>query len=401
MTARVTPQSQISRWAVALMFMANGFVMGVWATQIPLLLPRHDITKPVVGLLILGLGIGAVSAMLFSGKLLARFGSRTMTRGFALALVPVLPMVVFAPSLPTVAIAMALMGAVAGSMDVGMNANAVAVERTQGRAIMSSSHGFWSLGGFFGGLGGGPVIAAYGAEMQSLIAAGIVLVLVAIAWPFLVEEPRVVIAPAGLPRKDVQAASPPLLPRHLGIWVLGILSFLSMVPEGAVLDWSALYLLNEHGATVSQSGLAFGLFSGAMAVLRFIGDAVRNRFGAVRTLRVSALIGSGGMFLAAIAPTPELATAGFFLSGIGVANLIPIIFSAAGNFPGVAAGTAISTVTMLGYSGILVAPSAIGFVAQQVGFRPTYIGLAMLMLVVAAMAGRAAMADGIRKHDGH
>jgi len=383
------------------MFMANGFVMGVWATQIPLLLPRHDITKPVVGLLILGLGIGAVSAMLFSGKLLARFGSRTMTRGFALALVPVLPMVVFAPSLPTVAIAMALMGAVAGSMDVGMNANAVAVERTQGRAIMSSSHGFWSLGGFFGGLGGGPVIAAYGAEMQSLIAAGIVLVLVAIAWPFLVEEPRVVIAPAGLPRKDVQAASPPLLPRHLGIWVLGILSFLSMVPEGAVLDWSALYLLNEHGATVSQSGLAFGLFSGAMAVLRFIGDAVRNRFGAVRTLRVSALIGSGGMFLAAIAPTPELATAGFFLSGIGVANLIPIIFSAAGNFPGVAAGTAISTVTMLGYSGILVAPSAIGFVAQQVGFRPTYIGLAMLMLVVAAMAGRAAMADGIRKHDGH
>jgi len=401
MTARVTPQSQISRWAVALMFMANGFVMGVWATQIPLLLPRHDITKPVVGLLILGLGIGAVSAMLFSGKLLARFGSRTMTRGFALALVPVLPMVVFAPSLPTVAIAMALMGAVAGSMDVGMNANAVAVERTQGRAIMSSSHGFWSLGGFFGGLGGGPVIAAYGAEMQSLIAAGIVLVLVAIAWPFLVEEPRAVIAPAGLPRKDVQAASPPLLPRHLGIWVLGILSFLSMVPEGAVLDWSALYLLNEHGATVSQSGLAFGLFSGAMAVLRFIGDAVRNRFGAVRTLRVSALIGSGGMFLAAIAPTPELATAGFFLSGIGVANLIPIIFSAAGNFPGVAAGTAISTVTMLGYSGILVAPSAIGFVAQQVGFRPTYIGLAMLMLVVAAMAGRAAMADGIRKHDGH
>jgi len=355
----------------------------------------------VVGLLILGLGIGAVSAMLFSGKLLARFGSRTMTRGFALALVPVLPMVVFAPSLPTVAIAMALMGAVAGSMDVGMNANAVAVERTQGRAIMSSSHGFWSLGGFFGGLGGGPVIAAYGAEMQSLIAAGIVLVLVAIAWPFLVEEPRAVIAPAGLPRKDVQAASPPLLPRHLGIWVLGILSFLSMVPEGAVLDWSALYLLNEHGATVSQSGLAFGLFSGAMAVLRFIGDAVRNRFGAVRTLRVSALIGSGGMFLAAIAPTPELATAGFFLSGIGVANLIPIIFSAAGNFPGVAAGTAISTVTMLGYSGILVAPSAIGFVAQQVGFRPTYIGLAMLMLVVAAMAGRAAMADGIRKHDGH
>jgi len=401
MTARVTTQSQISRWAVALMFMANGFVMGVWATQIPLLLPRHDITKPVVGLLILGLGIGAVSAMLFSGKLLARFGSRTMTRGFALALVPVLPMVVFAPSLPTVAIAMALMGAVAGSMDVGMNANAVAVERTQGRAIMSSSHGFWSLGGFFGGLGGGPVIAAYGAEMQSLIAAGIVLVLVAIAWPFLVEEPRAVIAPAGLPRKDVQAASPPLLPRHLGIWVLGILSFLSMVPEGAVLDWSALYLLNEHGATVSQSGLAFGLFSGAMAVLRFIGDAVRNRFGAVRTLRVSALIGSGGMFLAAIAPTPELATAGFFLSGIGVANLIPIIFSAAGNFPGVAAGTAISTVTMLGYSGILVAPSAIGFVAQQVGFRPTYIGLAMLMLVVAAMAGRAAMADGIRKHDGH
>lgn len=400
MTATAAPQSQIARWAVALMFLANGFVMGVWATQIPLLLPRYDITKPVVGLLILGLGIGAVSAMLFSAKILARVGSRQMTRGFALALIPVLPLIVFAPNLATVAIAMMLFGGIAGSMDVAMNANAVAVERSLGRAIMSSSHGFWSVGGFFGGLGGGPVIAAVGAEGQALIAAAIVAALVALSWNFLAEEPRantVVHAAGSGPKPE----SPPLFPRHLGIWILALMSFFSMIPEGAVLDWSALYLLNEHGATVSQSGLAFGLFSGAMALLRFMGDGVRNRFGAVQTLRVSALIGAGGMFLAAIAPTPALAIAGFALSGIGVANMIPIIFSAAGNYPGVAAGTAISTVTMMGYSGILVAPSAIGFVAHEVGFRPTYIGLALFMVVVAAMAGRTSMADGIRGHDRH
>ena len=171
-----------------------------------------------------------------------------------------------------------------------------------------------------------------------------------------------------------------------------------MVPEGAILDWAAIYLNNELGADLFRSGLAFAGFAGTMAAMRFAGDSIRNRFGAVKTLRVSGFISAVAMLAAALAPNDVIAIVSFAACGIGVANMIPILFSAAGNYPGIASGTAMSTVTMVGYAGILVAPSTIGFVADHVGFRATYAALAVLLLVVAAMAGRAATADGVREH---
>jgi MFS family permease len=381
------------RWAVALMFLANGFVMGAWAPQIPLLLPRHDITESVLGLLILVLGLGAVSAMLFAGRLIGRFGTRPVLRVFALSIVPVLPAVVFSPSIPVLALAMAILGALIGCMDVAMNANAVEVERRLGRAIMSSSHGFWSLGGFFGGAGGGWLLERQGAEVQALVAAGGAALIVLVAMPFLIAEDR---TPA--PATDSPRPRAALIPRDAAVLVLGMLALFSMVPEGAVLDWAALYLSTEFGSDVSRAALGFAFFSGAMALMRFAGDAVRNRFGAVRTLRVSAVIAACGMLGGALAPNDTMAIASFFLAGLGIANTVPIMFSAAGNLPGLPTGAGIAAVTMFGYSGILVAPSTIGFVAEHVGFRVTYGALAVLLLVVAALAGRAHHADGVRGH---
>ncbi|MFD1808499.1 MFS transporter [Gemmobacter lanyuensis] len=164
------------------------------------------------------------------------------------------------------------------------------------------------------------------------------------------------------------------------------------------MDWSALYLTDELGLPLSAAGLGFALFSGAMAMMRFAGDAVRNRFGAVRTLRVSGLIAAGALIGAAVAPTPALALLAFGLAGLGIANTVPIMFSAAGNLPGMAHGAALSTVTMIGYAGILVAPSSIGFIAEHAGFRGTWAGLAVCLIFVAAMAGHAKVADGVRPH---
>ena len=164
-------EARKARWAVAAMFAANGFVMGAWAPQIPLLLTRHSISEAVLGTLILGLGLGAVGAMTFTGNLIQRHGTLKVMRGFAFALLPMLPLVVFAPNLWLLAPAMVLFGAMTGSMDVAMNANAVEVERRLGRAIMSSSHGFWSLGGFVGGTAGSWLIAHLGAEVQVTVAA--------------------------------------------------------------------------------------------------------------------------------------------------------------------------------------------------------------------------------------
>lgn len=377
------------RWAVAAMFLANGFTMGAWAPQIPLLLPRHDISEFTLGLLILALGLGAVSAMLFAGRLIARYGSQKVLRAFALSIVPVLPAVVFSPSLWLLTPAMMLLGAMIGCMDVAMNASAVAVERKLGRAIMSSSHGFWSLGGFFGGALGGWLIAHWGAEGQALWAATVAAVMVIAAMPFVLPDPPH-IHPEG-----TEAPRTTLIPRDPAIWLLGILALFSMVPEGAVLDWAALYLQQELGSDVARSGLAFAFFSGAMAIMRFAGDGVRNRFGAVRTLRWSGLIAAAGMLGGAMAPTDLIAVASFAVSGLGVANMVPIMFSAAGNHPGLAPGAGIAAVTMFGYSGILVAPSTIGFVAEYVGFRFTYGALALLLIFVALMAGRTAAADGL------
>jgi fucose permease len=300
--------------------------------------------------------------------------------------VPVLPAVVLAPTVLMLALAMAVMGAMIGCMDVAMNAQAVEVERRLGRAIMSSSHGFWSLGGFAGAGLGGLVIARQGAATHALAAAAIAGVLILAALPRL---PRVAAPPAGArPRTR-------LVPRDPALWLLGLVALMCMVPEGAVLDWGALYIQSELGADVASSGLAFSLFAGAMATMRLMGDGVRNRYGAVRTLRFSAMVGALGLMGAAVAPTAPVAILAFGIAGLGVANMVPVIFSAAGNHPGMASGAAISFVTMVGYSGILVAPTSIGFVAEAVGFRVTFAALACVLLVVAMLAARASAAETV------
>lgn len=372
---------------MAAFFLVNGGIMGPWAPQIPLMLPRHNIGSAVMGLLILLIGLGAVSAVLFAGKLIAAYGSRRMATIFALLFVPTLPLIVLAPSLWLVALVMLAFGAFGGCMDVSMNANAVAVERQMGRAIMSSSHGFWSLGGFIGGALGGRVIESYSATTQALGVAVLAAIIVVLAQGFLVAD-----APQAV---GSEKPRPAMFPRVPVLYPLGAIVLFCMVPEGAVLDWAALYVHQELGASLSHAGLAFGLFSGAMAMMRFLGDAVRNRFGAVQTLRVSGVIGVVGLIVAAFAPNDTVAIAGFAFSGLGVANMVPIMFSAAGNYPGINPGSGIATVIMLGYCGILVAPSGIGFVAQHVGFRFTYAAVAVLLLVVVALAGKAKAADGV------
>ncbi|MDM7932790.1 MFS transporter [Tabrizicola sp.] len=390
-------QARRARWAVAAMFMANGFVMGAWAPQIPLLMPRHQVTESVLGLLILVLGLGAVTAMLFAGRLISLYGGRKVLSVFSLALIPVLPMVVFSPNLWVLAVFMAVFGAMAGCMDVAMNAQAVEIERRLDRAIMSSSHGFWSLGGFIGGSAGSFVIAYWGSEVQSLATAAVVAVLVTAAMPFLLPGEPAARPVAAVGAEGSGAKGPRLFPRDFHVWLLGFLALFAMVPEGAVLDWAAIYLQKELGSDVFVSGLGFAFFAGAMAVMRFAGDSVRNRFGAVRTLRFSGLLGAAGMMGGALAPYDWVAIASFFVAGLGVANMVPILFSAAGNHPRLPSAVAISIVTMVGYCGILVAPSSIGFLAEAVGFRPTYAGLSVLLVIVSLLATRAADADELRR----
>jgi fucose permease len=173
------------------------------------------------------------------------------------------------------------------------------------------------------------------------------------------------------------------------------MALFSMIPEGAVLEWGALYLRNELNATVALSGFAFGAFALTMSIMRFGGDFVRDWLGAVRTLQICTVLAIIGMLLAAIAPNAQLAIVGFGICGLGISNMVPIAFSAAGNLPGYAKGVALSVVTFLGYSGALFVPSIIGFIAERTGFQTIYMGLPALLVVVLILSPLAIHADTV------
>jgi predicted MFS family arabinose efflux permease len=295
--------------------------------------------------------------------------------------------VLHAPGIILAVLAIFFTGALIGGMDVAMNANAVSVERDMRQAIMSSCHGFWSLGGFLGAGAGGFLIAELGNEAHVWIVTAASMLMVALAWRITFDDSANHEAGEGKPKAA--------LPRDLLPWAIGLMALACMVPEGAVIDWGALYLRQELGADVAQSGLAFAAFSATMAVMRFAGDIVRNRFGAVMTLRVSTVFAGAGLALASQADSPALAIAGFAIAGLGVANLVPIMFSAAGNLPGYAPGVAISVATFMGYSGILFAPSLIGFIAEHTGFAIIFFVLALVFIVIFMAARIGRHADGI------
>jgi fucose permease len=374
-----------SRAAVSLLFLMNGFVVGCWAPKIPDFAERLGLTKFELGLMILVFGFGSLVMMPIAGAQIAKHGSRVVVRVLAVCLLPMLLALTLAPNVITGAISLFLFGGFMGAMDVAMNANAVAVEKSMRRAIMSSCHAFWSLGGLLGSGLGGLVISKLGILGHAELATVLAAILLAAAWPMVLADP---------PHPDAKKEKTklPMVPLP---WLLGLMALFCMVPEGAILDWGALYLRQEMGASVALSGLGFAAFSAAMATMRFAGDLVRDRLGGVKTLRICTLFAIVGMLLTSLAPDAEIAILGFALCGIGISNMVPIAFSAAGNIPGLKPGIGISVVTTMGYSGMLVAPSVIGFVAEHVGFAAVFMALPVLLLVVLAFSRLAHYADGV------
>ncbi len=378
-----TPWLTRTRVAVSLLFLLNGFVVGCWAPKIPEFAERLQLSKFELGLMILFFGIGSLVMMPVAGAQIAGRGSKFVAKVTAVLLLPMLIILSLVPDVWTGAIALFLFGGFVGAMDVAMNANAVVVEKSMRRAIMSSCHAFWSLGGLIGSGIGGYLIGHWGVLAHAEVATGLAILFLVAAWPIIFsDQPH--------PGEVKQKAKLPMTPLP---WLLGVIALFCMVPEGAVLDWGALYLRQEFAATPTLSGFAFAAFSLTMSIMRFAGDAVRDRFGAVNTLRVSTVIAIVGMLMAALSPNAGLAILGFALCGVGISNMVPIAFSAGGNIPGLQPGIGISVVTTLGYSGMLVAPSAIGFAAEHIGFSAVFMMLPLLLLIVLAFSSLARYAD--------
>ncbi|WP_312419641.1 MFS transporter [Shinella sp.] len=377
-----------TRRAISGLFLLNGLYAGAWAPKIPEFAGRLDISEMQLGLMIMCFGIGSLILMPIAGVLIAHFGSARTVKGAALLFLPTLLLLSLAPNIALGVAAISLFGGLLGTMDVAMNGNAVEVEKSMRRAIMSSCHAFWSLGAFIGATTGGYLIETIGVIGHAALLTVFAAVALAFIWPFVLRD-----APHRTEEREKVGLPTTPLP-----WLIGLMALFCMVPEGAILDWSALYMRNELGAPLALSGFAFGTFSLTMAAMRFAGDHVRDRFGAVKTLRYCTVIAMAGMIIAGTAPHGYVAVLGFALCGVGISNMVPIAFSAAGNLPGYAQGVALSVATVMGYSGSLFAPSVIGFIAEHTGFAIIFALLPVLFIVVLLLSHHAVHADVRERH---
>lgn len=373
-----------ARLAVAAVFLVNGIIVGSWAAHIPLVAERLGISHSALGFSLFAMAFGALVAMPLAGAAVARLGSamvaRIVTPGLTLAfLLPTL-----APSPATLTGGLFLFGAINGAMDVAMNAHGVAVERKLGRPVMSSFHGMWSLGGLVGAGLAALLLPSLSAAAHALLTT--LLTTAGAVMPLLMLLPAS--ADGGAPGSGFAWPSRATLG-------LGALCFLAMTSEGAVIDWAALHLRDSLDLGAGLAATGFAAFSAAMATGRFLGDALRSRIGAVTLVRGGAVLAVAGMILAIAVPAPAVAIAGFALVGLGLANLVPIFFGAAGSLPGQSAGTGIAAIATIGYSGFLVGPPLIGFVADATTLAAA---LGLIVAAAAAIGLWARIVDPARRH---
>ncbi len=373
-----------ARWVISTVFLANGMGYGLWAAHMPVLRDALSLGEAALSLILMLVAVGALLGMPLAGWLGGRIGTHRATRLFLPAalgsvVLPILLAVFLpdsAPRLTLVAISAILFGIGNGALDVAMNAQASTVEKTLGYPMLSSCHGFFSLGGLLGsGLGGGLILIDFG--RGDGMAAVLLLLFVLLVWPA-----RFLLPTAA------EAEDKKRFPFTSAVVALGALAFGCFMVEGAVADWSALLLTTTlpPGASVGWAAAGYTAYSLAMATCRFAGDRIVGRFGPVRTLAVSGLAISVGLLIAVTAPVLPLGAAGFVLVGLGAANVVPVLFRASANLPGISPSAGVAAAATLGYAGFLLGPPLIGWGAAQSSLNMALGVLAIMGL--ALLAGR-------------
>ncbi|GAA1561425.1 MFS transporter [Kribbella lupini] len=365
-----------ARVAVAVVFCVHGAVTGSFATRVPWIQDHAGVSPGQLGLALAFPALGAAIAMPLAARVSHRFGSRTAQRGLLALWTLALILPSLAPNLIALCGALFVYGATAGMADVVMNAIGVEVEHRMAKSIMSGLHGMWSVGALIGsGIG---TVAAHldiNAQLHHLVMAAVLTVLGAIACQFVLNLH---------PTEDEEAPPHFALPPKSAL-LIGAVGFCAVFAEGASLDWSAVYL---EDVLTTSAGVAAGATTGfalTMAVARLFGDAVVDRFGAVRTVRVSGAIATLGGVLVVLAPHPAVAMAGFGLLGLGIAVVVPLAFAAAGK-AGPNPSQAIAGVATVTYASGLVAPSIIGGIAQASSLTLSFIVVTVLATGLALFA---------------
>lgn len=367
------------RWATTGVFVVNGAAIGTWVAQIPWIQERFDLSKSAMGLVITGMAIAVILAFPIAGQAIVRHGSEKVVwvGGIATALAVNLP--VLAPHAAVVALALFVLGASSATQDVAMNSHGVKVEHDLAKPIMSSLHAGWA----FGGMAGAGLAALFHAlEVDPRIS-------VAIASALLLALLFATASRIGHGSAAEGDDAPSFALPSRGVVLLAILCLLVMVTEGAMADWGGLYLRQDLGASAALAALAYSFFTAGMTVGRVAGDAVNHRIGPVALLRWGALLTGIPLGAMLLIGEPAAALIGLFLVGLGVANGVPLMFSAAGRQPDTPPGPGIAAVSSMGSLGFLAGPPVIGFLADAISLPWALASLILGAVVVFALARRA------------
>jgi predicted MFS family arabinose efflux permease len=363
-----------ARRATRLIFLLSGIAMSAWAPMVPYAKSRLGLDDAQLGLILLAFGGGSILSMPLTGWLVHHTGLRKVIVGAGVALCTVLPLLAWAPTAGVLIVGLLYFGMALGAINVAMNAHAVEVERRDGRALMSGFHGLFSLGGLTGA-----------AAVSALLATGLPLLVCSFAISAVLTMIVVSQRDKLLDQVHEEASErPPLRLPGMMAMLLGLLCFASFMAEGAMLDWSALFLRDFRDVAASAAGVGYACFSIAMASGRLIGDRMIQRLGPVRMVRFGAALAAAGFAVVAIVPWATASLIGFVLIGLGASNIVPVMFSAAGRLPGASPAMSLAAVTVLGYAGLLIGPALIGFISNASSLAWAMVFLAGLLVVVMA-----------------
>jgi MFS family permease len=371
-----------NQWrAVVFAFALNGLLFGAWAARIPAFKHRFDLDPGALGVLLLALAGGAIVSFPVAGFLSERWGADRLTVRCAWVYTPALLALAFAQTPLVLGLLLFVFGVLHGAMDVAMNGWGARVEAKVKRSSMSIFHAMFSLGAGIGAASGYFAVN-FGLEpishflLVSIIGGALALIVIIPAQDLIVtaqtpfEKKPFIVLPSG------------------SLLFVGLIAFTVSMGEGAMADWSALFLTLVAHANEAQAALGYAIFSIMMVLMRLFGGVMVERLGPIATTRISASVAFFGLVMAISGKSLILVLFGFALMGVGYAVVMPLVFSRAARDPNVAPGHAIASVATLGYGGMLLGPPIIGFVAQITGMRLSFVVLAGLVLLTFMLAPR-------------
>lgn len=344
-----------ARLATSLIFLVSGLGYSSWAPMVPYAKEKLELGEGALGMILLVFGIGGLVSMPITGWAVHRFGSAKITVFSALSMIFLLPLLAMAPTWEILSLLLLAFGVADGALNVSMNAQSVTVENHFGKPILSSFHCLFSLGGLFGA----GLMSLLLKQGMTLLASTCCLFL--IMGAILLWQARHL-----LPSQyDTRVKNSKTLARPSGrVLFYGALCFILFLAEGSMLDWGAVFLHSNHGYDPAIAGIGYAIFSIAMAIGRFSGDRLISKYGKTLIVQWGGLLAAAGLFLLVICPTSYLELLGFFLIGLGASNIVPIMFGAAGNLSSMSASVALTIVITMGYTGMLLGPAFIGWIAE-------------------------------------